>query len=126
MAEGWARHLKSEVFNAYSAGTQPKAIDKRAIKAMSEAGLDISSQRSKTVNELVGINFDIVITLCDGAREACPFLPGNFVRVHKPFLDPPYMAQNAKTEEEAMAHYRLVRDEIRDFVEGTPDNLGLV
>lgn len=124
MAEGWARHLKSDIFNAYSAGTQPKAIDPRAIKAMSEAGVDISSQHSKTVNELAGIAFDIVITLCDGASEACPFLPGNFIRIHKPFLDPPFMAQNAKTEEEAMRHYRLVRDEIRKFVEGMPDNLG--
>lgn len=123
MAEGWARNLKLDIFNAYSAGTQPKAIDKRAIKAMNEVGVDISSQHSKTVDQLAGIAFDIVITLCDGASEACPFLPGNFVRIHKPFLDPPYMAQNAKTEEEAMKHYRLVRDEIRDFVKGMPENL---
>lgn len=126
MAEGWVRYLKPDIFNAFSAGTQPKAVDPRAIKAMSEVGVDISGQRSKTVDELAGISFDVVVTLCDGAREACPFLPGNFVRVHKPFLDPPYMAQNAKTEEEAMKHYRLVRDEIRDFVQGMPENLGKI
>lgn len=123
MAEGWAKHLKSDIFNAYSAGTRPKGIDPCAIKAMLEAGVDISNQYSKTIDELAEINFDIVITLCDGASEVCPFLPGSFLRIHKPFLDPPLMAQNAQNEEEAVRHYRLVRDEIRIFVEGMPENL---
>jgi arsenate reductase len=125
MAEGWAKHLKSDMFNSYSAGTQPKDIDPRAIKAMSEVGVDISSQSSKTVEKLSETIFDIVITLCDGASEACPFLPGTFIRIHKPFLDPPFLAQNAQSEQEAMKHYRLVRDEIRDFVDGMPENLEL-
>ena len=87
---------------------------------MAEAGVDISSHRSKHVRELMGIAFDYVVTVCDNANEQCPFFPGKTKVVHVGFDDPPRLAANAKTEEEALAHYRRVRDEIRDFVQKLP------
>jgi arsenate reductase len=87
---------------------------------MAEAGVDISAQRSKGVDEFLGRDFDFVITLCDNARENCPFFPGEAKLVHRGFEDPPVLASKARSEEEAMVHYRRVRDEIRDFVGGLP------
>ncbi len=83
---------------------------------MAEAGLDISNHRSKSVDEFKDIDFDIVITVCDKARETCPICFGKAEKIHKSFQDPPFLAKDAKSEEEALAHYRRVRDEIRDFV----------
>jgi arsenate reductase len=123
MAEGWARALKSESVEAFSAGVEPKAVDPRAVRAMAEAGVDISAQRAKDVGEFMGQAFDYVVTLCDNARESCPFFPGPVKRVHAGFDDPPFLAQGAATEEEAMASYRRVRDEIKAFVEGLPGTL---
>ena len=123
MAEGWARHLKSEVMEPYSAGTMPTALNPSAGKVMSEAGVDISAQWPKHVNELADVGFDYVVTVCDHANESCPVLPGNAKRRHVGFDDPPRLAKFAKNEEEALRHYRRVRDEIRAFVEGMPDNL---
>ncbi|MFH1060365.1 MAG: arsenate reductase ArsC [Pseudomonadota bacterium] len=123
MAEGWAKALKSEVAEAYSAGVEPEPIDPRAVRAMAEAGVDISAQRSKDIAELGDIQFDWVVTLCDHAREACPLFPGRVQRLHMGFADPPYLAQDAPDEEAAMAPYRQVRDEIRAFVAGLPESL---
>lgn len=123
MAEAWARHLKGEKIEPHSAGVEPKGVDPRAIKAMAEAGIDISAQKSKDVDALGSIEFDYVITLCDNAREACPFFPAKTRVLHVGFDDPPTVAVSAKTEEEAMAQYRRVRDEIRKFVETLPDAL---
>lgn len=123
MAEGWAKHLKSEIIEAYSAGVEPKGLDTRAVKAMAEAGVDISTHTSKHVNELPKIEFDYVITVCGHAHETCPFFPGKTKVVHRGFEDPPYLAQSAASEEEAMQHYRRIRDEIRAFVETLPDAL---
>jgi len=120
MAEGWARHLKSDVLHAYSAGVEPHGLDPRAVKVMAEAGVDISNQRSKHVKELMDVPFDFVVTVCDNANEQCPFFPGKVKVVHVGFDDPPKLAANAKTEEEALAHYRRVRDEIRAFVQKLP------
>ncbi|MFZ5995129.1 MAG: arsenate reductase ArsC [Thermodesulfobacteriota bacterium] len=123
MAEAWARHLKGGQLEACSAGIDPRGVDSMAIKAMAEAGIDISGQKSKDVNSLGDIAFDYVITLCDSTREACPFFPAKTKIVHAGFDDPPRLAASAQSEEEAMSHYRRVRDEIRAFVEGLPEVL---
>ncbi len=124
MAEGWARHLKGETIEAYSAGTVKHGMNERAVRVMAEAGVDISGHSSKTVDELPGQEFDYAITLCGHANESCPLFPGNVKRLHQGFDDPPKLAAEAKSEEEALAHYRRVRDEIRTFIEGMPENLG--
>ena len=123
MAEGWARQLKAGVVEAYSAGVETHGLNPNAVKVMAEAGVDISGQRSKHVDELTGIPFDYVITVCASAQERCPFFASNATAVHAPFDDPPALARGACTEEEALNHYRRVRDEIRVFVERMPANL---
>jgi len=123
MAEAWTRLLKGDRFDVYSAGVAPKAVDPRAIKAMAEAGIDISEQKSKDVDALGNMEFDYVITLCDNARESCPYFPAKTNLIHKGFDDPPKLAEGAKSEEKAMIHYRRVRDEIKAFVETLPEVL---
>ena len=123
MAEGWAKKLRADEIEAYSAGVKPKKIDPRAVKAMAEAGVDISGQGSKDVKNLMHVPFDYVITLCGHAHETCPLFPGKTKVIHHGFDDPPRLAATAKTDDEAMMPYRRVRDEIRDFVRGLPDNL---
>lgn len=120
MAEGWARHLRSDQIEAYSAGVAPCDVDPRAIRAMAEAGVDISAHRPKHVAKLAGLEPDCVVTVCDYAREHCGVFPRSTRVVHVAFDDPPSLAWEAATEAEAMAHYRRVRDEIRAFVEGLP------
>ncbi len=120
MAEGWARALRSEWLAAFSAGTKPQELNPLAVRAMAEAGIDISRHRSKHADELTEVAFDWVITVCDAAREACPILPGRARVLHHSFDDPPRLAQAARSDTEAMAHYRRVRDEIRSFVETLP------
>lgn len=114
MAEGWARHLKSDVIEPYSAGIEKHGLNPLAVKVMAEAGIDISGQQSKTVDELPLQQFDYVVTLCGHANETCPYFPGK--KIHQGFDDPPKLAAGATNEEEALAHYRRVRDQIRDFV----------
>ena len=117
MAEGWARHLRGDTLEPYSAGTEPHGMNPRAVKVMAEAGVDLSGQRSKHLSELMAVPFDHVVTVCDHANEACPVFPGNVRRIHVGFDDPPRLAADSKSEEEALGHYRRVRDEIRRFVE---------
>jgi len=117
IAEGWARALAGDVFEARSAGTAPKGVDPRAARAMAEVGVDISSHRSKHVKELLDLQLDLVVTVCDAAKESCPTFPGRVRHLHAGFEDPPRLAASAASEEEAMSHYRRVRDEIRAFVE---------
>lgn len=124
MAEGWARALKGDVIEPYSAGIERHGLNPRAVAVMKEAGVDISGHRSKTVEELRDIDFDVVVTVCGHADETCPAWLGNRTRVvHVGFDDPPKLAQDAPDEETALIHYRRVRDEIRSFVEGLPENL---
>ncbi|MFH1754716.1 MAG: arsenate reductase ArsC, partial [Candidatus Latescibacterota bacterium] len=104
----------------YSAGVKVKGLDPRAVHVMAEEKIDISAQRSKHVDELAGIVFDYVITVCDNARESCPVFSGGTRTVHVGFDDPPSLARAAKNEEEALEQYRRVRDEIRQFVEILP------
>jgi len=121
MAEGWARHLKQDTFTAWSAGLEKHGLNPRAVQVMAEAGVDISGQQSKLIADLPEIDFDYVITLCGHANETCPFSPGR--RVHVGFDDPPRLAAAATTEEEILECYRRVRDEMRRFIEGLPENL---
>lgn len=123
MAEGWTRRLRGAVIEPYSAGIEMHGLNPRAVKVMAEAGIDISGHRSKHVDELRDIAFDYVITVCDHANESCPVFHGKVKRIHVGFEDPPKLAGNAATEEEALTHYRRVRDEIRDFVEQLPEVL---
>jgi arsenate reductase len=123
IAEGWARALKDGVVEPYSAGIETHGLNPLAVKVMGEAGVDISGQRSKNVSELLDVPFDVVVTVCDHANEHCPIFPGPVRRVHVGFDDPPRLAQGARDEEEALDHYRRVRDEIRDFVAGLPQSL---
>lgn len=123
MAEGWARHLKGDVIEPHSAGVEIHGLNPLAVKVMAESGVDISRHRSKLVSEFKDVQFDFVVTVCDNARESCPLFLGHAKVVHVGFEDPPRLARGAKTEEEALVHYRRVRDEIRAFVEKMPDNL---
>ena len=123
MAEGWARHLKSDMIEPYSAGIEVHGLNRLAVKVMAEAGVDISNHYSKLLDQLINIRFDWVITVCDSANESCPIFPGPVKRFHVSFDDPPRLAKNAKTEEEALMHYRRVRDEIRLFIESLPQSL---
>lgn len=123
MAEGWARHLKDEVMDVWSAGTEPKGLNPLAVQVMREAGVDISHYPSKHVDVVMDIPFDYVITVCGEADAACPTFPGKAKVIHRGFDDPPKLAANAKTEEEALARYRRVRDEIKAYVQTLPESL---
>ncbi len=123
MAEGWTRRLRAERIEPYSAGVEARGLDPLAVRVMAEAGVDIAGQRSKRLDEFEGVEFDYVVTVCDHARESCPLFPGSTTRLHKSFDDPPRLAREARSEEEALAIYRRVRDEIRAFVETLPESL---
>jgi len=123
MAEGWARHLKSDSIQAFSAGLEAHGLNANAVQVMQEAGVDITGQKSQKVEEVETIPFDFVITVCGHADENCPVFSCSSTVVHFGFDDPPKLAEDAKTEEEALDHYRRVRDEIRNFVESLPEVL---
>jgi arsenate reductase len=123
MAEGWANILKPDTIEAYSAGIEKHGLNPLAVRVMAEAGVDIGHHVSKLVADLPEQSFDYVITLCGHANETCPMFSGQTKRVHAGFEDPPALAKNARTEEEAISHYRRVRDAIKMFVEGLPDTL---
>jgi arsenate reductase (thioredoxin) len=123
MAEGWAEALKGDVIEPHSAGIDPHGMNARAIKVMAEAGIDISKHTSKHVDDVMYVPFDYVVTVCGHADETCPLFPGNTKIIHVGFDDPPKLAKDAVTEEDTLSHYRRVRDEIQEFVNGLPDNL---
>jgi len=124
MAEGWARALKGDAVEAFSAGIETHGLNPNAVRVMAEAGVDISMHRSKSVDELKDVPLDVVVTVCGHADETCPAWLGRKTRVvHRGFDDPPKLAKTAASEDEALGHYRRVRDEIRAFVEGLPGNL---
>ena len=127
MAEGWASHLKSDVIESYSAGIENHGLNENAVKVMQEAGVDISSNSSKTVDELSHLNFDFIITVCGHAHETCPVFIGGGKVVHKGFPDPPALAreilERGGTEEEVLDCYRKVRDRIRGYVDTLPEAL---
>lgn len=124
MAEGWARHLKGDAIEPYSAGIEKHGLNPNAVKVMAEAGVDISGHYSKTLEDLSDVDFDVVVTVCGHAHETCPVFPGQARVVHVGFDDPPKLARRETEPEKALAHYRRVRDEIRAFVETLPQALG--
>jgi len=111
MAEGLLREMAGDRFDVESAGVAPSAVRKEAIEAMIEAGIDISGQHSKSVDEFTGQQFDYIITVCDNARENCPIFPGNAERIHWSFDDPAAVQGDDQTR---LAAFRRVRYEIRD------------
>lgn len=120
MAQGWAEHLKGDLVEAFSAGIAPVTVNQRAIKVMAQAGVDISNHTSKHLDDLAGIDFDYVITVCDNAKEQCPVYPGGTKIIHKNFDDP---AAITGTQEQVMTEFCRIRDEIRRFVQTLPDSL---
>jgi len=120
MAEGWARRLKGDLFESYSAGIETHGLNPNAVKVMAEAGVDISKHKSKHLDEVKDIDFDYVITVCDHAHEVCPIFPGRTNVFHAGFDDPPRLAKQAESEEEALDCYKRVRDQIKEFVKKLP------
>ncbi|SMC24106.1 arsenate reductase [Desulfacinum hydrothermale DSM 13146] len=117
MAEAWTRAIHGDRYEVFSAGVEPKTVDPRAARVMEEAGVPLTGHRSKSIDELPQVDFHFVITLCSHAQETCPYFPASTQRLHVPFDDPPRLAQDAASEEEALQPYRRVREEIRKFVE---------
>ncbi len=122
MAEGWARALHGERLEPCSAGVETHGLNPRAVQVMGEAGVDISGHRSQHVDEFGDVAFDLVVTVCDHAAEVCPTLPGARRVIHRSFRDP---AQAEGEPEAVLAEFRDVRDEIRAWVEGLPERMGL-
>jgi arsenate reductase len=121
IAEGLLRHLGNDAgdrFEVESAGTRPSRVRPEAIAVMRELGIDISDHRSKGVDEFAGRQFDYLLTVCDNARESCPIYPGHLNRLHHSFGDP---AAVEGSEEDRLAAFRRVRDEIRDYLRGFPN-----
>ncbi len=123
MAEGWARTLRSASIEPYSAGIEKHGMNLYAIKVMAEAGVDISGQHSKLLAELGDVAFDYVVTVCGHAHEQCPLFPGKTRVIHVGFDDPPTLAKDCNTEEEKLAVYRKVRDQIKAFIKTLPEAL---
>lgn len=123
MAEGWTRHLWPDLFYVQSAGVTAQGLNEHAVKVMAEKGVDISRHRSKTLEALPSLSYDFVITVCSQADEACPVFSALTRRLHQGFDNPLRLAMTAKSSEEALAHYRRVRDEIGAFVTQLPQYL---
>lgn len=123
MAEGWARALKGDVIEAYSAGIETHGLNPRAVQVMAEVGVDIGGHQSTHVDSLAGVTLDYVVTVCGHAHETCPVFPAGARVVHAGFDDPPKLAKDAANEEEALAPYRRVRDEIKTYIQGLPESL---
>jgi arsenate reductase len=123
MAEGWCRFLKGDVIEPYSAGIETHGLNLNAVQVMAEAGVDISAHSSQHIDEFKDIQLDTVITVCGHANEHCPVFTGTTKVIHVGFDDPPKLAKEAATEEEALDCYRRVRDEIRAFIETLPESI---
>ena len=113
MAEGLLNHFHGEHFHAYSAGTEATRVNPAAIKALADIGIDIRGQRSKRIDRFKGKSFDVVVTVCDNARESCPFFPGKRV-IHRSFRDPSSVSGG---EEDVLQAFIEVRDEIRTWID---------
>nr|WP_319495355.1 arsenate reductase ArsC [uncultured Desulfobacter sp.] len=127
MAEGWARELKGDIIDAYSAGVETHGLNPSTVKVMAEVGVDISGQQSKLINQFMDRQLDAVITVCGHAHETCPYFPPRCKVIHVGFDDPPQMAkalaEQGATAEQQLDCYRKVRDEIKAFVEKMPENI---
>ena len=120
IAEGWAEFLKNDCIDAYSAGIMPCYVHPRAIEVMAEAGVDISNHSSKHIDDLAGLEFDYVITLCDSVNEHCPVLGGGTKHIHHSFADP---TATIGTTEDVMNAFRKTRDTIKAFIETLPNSM---
>ena len=123
MAEGWAKQLKGDVVEPYSAGIETHGLNPNAVRVMAESGVDIAHNRSKHLDELKNIQFDWVITVCDNANESCPVFIGETKRFHISFDDPPKLTKGLTDQDEILAVYRRIRNDVRKFVEGLPENI---
>lgn len=123
MAEGLCRHFRGDRIKAFSAGIEKHGLNQNAVKVMDEINIDISEHQSKTVEDISDTQFDFVITVCGHADETCPVFPGNTKVLHYGFDDPPKLAKNAASEQEALNHYRRVRDEINAYILTLPEAL---
>lgn len=125
MAEGWTRQLKSDCIEVYSAGVETHGLNPDAVKVMAEAGVDISGHRSKHVDEFRDVTLDVVVTVCSHAHETCPYFPPRCRVIHVGFDDPPRLAAELAGDDRTgqLDCYRRVRDQIRAFVEGMPENI---
>ena len=123
MAEGWAKHLKGNIIEPYSAGIVAHGLNPRAVRVMKEAGVDISGHTSDEVESMMGVSFDYVVTVCGHADKHCPIFPSKAKVIHIGFDDPPSLATSAESEDEVLSHFRRVRDEIRAFIEALPESL---
>ena len=119
MAEGLLRHDAGDRFTVESAGTKPSTVRPEAIAVMKEIGIDITSHRSKNVDEFAGQSFDYVLTVCDNAKESCPVFFGKATRLHHSFHDP---AAVEGTDERRLGAFRKVRDELRAYLRRFPQN----
>lgn len=122
MAEGFTRKLWGEEFEVFSAGIKKHGMNARAIKVMEEVGIDISNHFSKTVEELPPVMFDYVVTVCDAAKETCPYFPGGKI-IHQGFQDPPALTKDISNESEIMSLYRRVRDGIHEAIKNLKESL---
>jgi arsenate reductase len=116
MAEGWANHLLGDKVQAWSAGIEAHGLNPHAVEVMTEAGIDISNHQSTLVSELSVKKFDLIVTVCDHAKEQCPLFSGKGKIIHHSFPDPPQLAAQTTSEKEAIEHYRSVMNEIRTFI----------
>jgi arsenate reductase len=112
MAEGWLKYYAGDSASIYSAGIEAHGLNRNAVRVMSDAIIDISEYKSKTTAELPDVKFDFIITVCDNAKEKCPFFPGNAKRLHKSFPDP---AKFTGSEDDILKQFEDLRDEIEDF-----------
>ncbi|MBT3200432.1 MAG: arsenate reductase ArsC [Phycisphaerales bacterium] len=123
MAEGWARSLKGDCIEPYSAGIEIHGMNPNVVAVMAEVGVDISSHYSKHLDELSDVRFDCVVTVCGRANETCPVFPGETKVIHAGFDDPPALAGQCESDEDKLNCYRRVRDEIRKFIETLPQSI---
>ncbi|GIQ87620.1 hypothetical protein KIPB_009696, partial [Kipferlia bialata] len=120
----FARALKGDVVEAYSAGIETHGLNPSAVQVMSEAGIDITTHHSKTLDELDSVQFDYVVTVCAHAHETCPLFPRKATVVHQGFDDPPRLSKLPEHKDDPLSCYRRVRDEIRAYIETIPESLG--
>lgn len=123
MAEGWAKYLHGNRLAAFSAGVETHGLNPYAVRVMAEEGVDLSAHRSQLLAEFALEKLDYIITVCDHAHESCPLVPPTCRVIHQGFADPPRLAENMESEEEILDCYRRVRDEIKEYVMGLPENL---
>ncbi len=119
IAEGYLRHFAGDRAEVYSAGVETHGVNPRAIAIMAEDGLDISAHTSNNVDEYAGVDFDFVITVCDNARERCPYFPTRAEKLHHNFPDP---AKATGTEEEVTAEFRRVREMVKTYAKDFVDS----